>query len=452
MKRVLTMVAMLNKKKLQLYRVLFFGLAMVSCQVTAAEETLLSATLALTRTQSVTPHVTLTATTLSNISTTPMISPTVLQTPSRVISVTPSPMTALISPSPIPILITPSPSFPSEASMLIYEFIIDGESQIYTLQPGGTSHFITRGSLLFGESLSPDGTKIVIDTTGQSDSYIPDNVFILDLKTRQLSSLNLLGYPGYGIFWSREGSSLLYVIRYSDETADKIVLYNVTTKENQVLVEMDNILLTAGFSMDGQTVAFVAEMDGQYDLFTLNSTTLERQQLSDNNDVETMALWSPTTPQLLAGNTSDTEHVFEMRPWGIDRLYLLDINNADWQLLLNRFLTEKSVSWSPNGNQIVFSDQGLLCFKDLSTMTETCPLSNISPYNGYFASFREPPAWSADGSWLAFRAHNGTCRMIYFLELETNTIVPGDFGCDISIISPISPIYWTDINLAEFSK
>ncbi|MCZ7672014.1 MAG: hypothetical protein M5U34_35260 [Chloroflexi bacterium] len=56
---------------------------------------------------------------------------------------------------------------------------------------------------------------------------------------------------------------------------------------------MEKILLTSGWSVDGQTIAYVADVEGQYDLFTINSETLEQQQLTDDPDIETMVLWSP---------------------------------------------------------------------------------------------------------------------------------------------------------------
>jgi dipeptidyl aminopeptidase/acylaminoacyl peptidase len=165
-----------------------------------------------------------------------------------------------------------------------------------------------------------------------------------------------------------------------------------------------------------------------------------------------MILWSPAAPQLLIGNNPDDGHVFEMWPWGVESLHLLDTNSGNWQLLTDKFLTSESVSWSPDGKQIVFSDAGLLCIKNLETMAETCPLADVTPYNEYFASFGEPPVWSVDGTWLAFRAYNETCDMVYFLELHTNLVVPSDLGCDIIFESPIAPIYWVPAKFPESLK
>ena len=154
-------------------------------------------------------------------------------------------------------------------------------------------------------------------------------------------------------------------------------------------------------------------------------------------------------PQLLVGNTPDNGHVFELWPWGVESLYLLDTNNGNWQLLTDKFLMSESVSWSPDGQQIIYSDAGLLCIKNIETLVEFCPLADIPPHNEYFASFWEPPVWSTDGKWIAYLAYDGTCDLVYFLELESKTVISGDLGCEDFLYSPIAPIYWMPTNLPE---
>ncbi|MCZ7672015.1 MAG: hypothetical protein M5U34_35265 [Chloroflexi bacterium] len=124
-----------------------------------------------------------------------------------------------------------------------------------------------------------------------------------------------------------------------------------------------------------------------------------------------------------------------MWPLGIEYLYLVETESNNWQILTDKFLTSESVSWSPDGKQIALWNEGLLCIKNLETMTEVCPLTNISPFDEFIVSFDTRPIWSADGDWAAFYAINMPCMMIYFLELETNSAMPGDLGCDVTEIS-----------------
>lgn len=428
--------------QLYLYQVLFLCIALAGCQTSLQGETLEPATLFATTVVLTTPRVTSTVTDV----TAPAVNaakPTPIPA-----TITPIPLPATFSPTTDALTVeatataTPTVSFIT-GGFLVYGVIIDQIEYIYALQPGHTSRFLLSGRLLSGHPHSPDGTSLIIDTNNWSNPPLsPDKVFILDLETEEMLPLNLLAHPRSGVFWSADGNSLLYVDKYSDDTNDQLIVYDIASGKNQVLLTMESILFTDGWSVDGETIAFVAQIDGQYDLFTVNSNTLEVEQLSDTTDVETLVLWSPTSSRLLVGVTPDNEHVFEMWPWGMETLYLVDIAHNDWELLADTFLTSVSISWSPDGEQIAFSDAGLLCLKNIETMSEICPLANIAPYNEYFASFSEPPVWSADSSWLAFRAYNGRCNMVYFLELETNIVTPGDLGCDISLISPLSQIYW----------
>jgi Tol biopolymer transport system component len=380
-----------------------------------------------------------------------------LQTTTATSSITVLPSATVIPTKNDPIIPTATPSatpspihFQSQGFLLYGISNINEESQIYALQAGGTSHFITTGQLLSGQAFSPDSTKIIVDTNDWSNPPLsPEKVFIFDLKTGELMPLNLLAHPRSGIFWSEDGASLLYIDKYSEDASDQLVLYDIASGENKILAEVDSILHSAGWSVDNQTIAFVAQVDGQYDLFTVNSETFAQEQLTDNPDIETMVLWSPVAPQLLVGTVLDERSAFESWPWGVESLFLLDIDNDNWQLFIHKWLGSESASWSPDGQQIVYSDAGLLCIKNTKTLVEFCPLADTSPHNEYFASFWEPPVWSVDGTWLAFRAYNETCHMVYFLELHTNLVVPSDLGCDITFGSPIAPIYWMPANLPE---
>ena len=347
------------------------------------------------------------------------------------------------------ITLTPSFSLIPDGFLLYGLAGIDEEYQIYALQPDETSRFVSKGQMLSGQAYSPDGTMLIVDTNDWSSPPLsPDKVFILNLETGETLPLNLLAHPRSGVFWSADGNSLLYIDKYSEDAVNKLIMYDIASGENKTLVELENILLTSGWAVDGETIAYVAEVDGQYDLFTINSHTLEWQQLSNDPEIETLVLWSPAAPQLLVGNVLDERSAFEGWPWGVESLYLVDSDSNNWEWLTDKFLTSVSLAWSPDGKQIAFSDAGLLCIKNLETMAETCPLADVAPYNDYFASFWEPPVWSPDGTWLAFLAYNEVCDVLHFLELETNTVVPGDLGCDTVIWSPLAPIYWLPGNLS----
>jgi hypothetical protein len=68
-------------------------------------------------------------------------------------------------------------------------------------------------------------------------------------------------------------------------------------------------------------------------------------------------------------------------------------------------------------------------------------LKDVPPYNEYYASIGDAPAWSPDGNWLAFQAtghEEGQCYRVYFWELSTNLVTP----VDISTCG-VDSFYWS---------
>jgi Tol biopolymer transport system component len=256
-----------------------------------------------------------------------------------------------------------------------------------------------------------------------------------------LLPLHLSTYPSSGIFWSKDERSLLYIAKYDDnQKVDQLIQYDLATGTNQVLSEMEEILVTAGWSSNGNEIAFVAKVNEQYDIFLINNITLEQEQITNNPDIETMILWNTLDSHLLIGSVLDERSAFEGWPWGIETLSLYDTESNEWIWHLDKYLTSESVSWSPDGNQILFESAGSICLIDSDTMSEICPITESTLPPNHFVSFRTKPVWSPDGKWAAFYATRADCIALYFLEVETGAVTQGDLGC--TEISFSSPIYW----------
>jgi TolB protein len=316
---------------------------------------------------------------------------------------------------------------------------------IYLLRPGQTSQFITRGTLLNGQPWSPDGTKFIFDSSSSPQPNPPPVLAMANLVTGQTSVINLLDRPSR-IFWSPDGKYLLYVTGGPDHTI-QVVLYDFEAQENMILTEIvreqAGFFSLVGWSPDGRKIAYVSEVNSQIDLFVLEVDTLSVQQLTNTPDIETIAIWSTTEERLLFGTKDDSEYAFETYPPGAWTLYFIDASGANLISLFSSYYS--SAAWSPNGEKIAYSKRGQICILDIEPLSETCPLEDVPPYNGYSADTYEPPAWSADGNWLAFRAtghKKELSYLAYILELDTNTIMPVDLD-----IGNAGPIYWSRARL-----
>lgn len=362
--------------------------------------------------------------------------------------VAPPPTETVVTAVPtIPPTIEPTavPPSPTAAGWQINDrssFLIRKErNDIYLLRPGQTSQHITPGKLVVGQPWSPDGTKFIFDSSSTFEADPPPELAMADLETGQTSVINLLRKP-YDIYWSPDGKYLLYT-NDGENNAIQIVLYDFSDGENKVILEIvtedDWYLFLTGWSPDSQKIAFVTSMNNQVDLFVLEIESLAISQLTNTPEYETIAVWSTTDDRLLFGTKDNYEHALEVWPWGASTLYLIDDSGENLTRLSDSYYY--SAAWSPDGQKIAYSDGGQICILDVENQTEVCPLKDVLPYNEYYASLGDAPAWSSDGNWLAFQAtghEEGQCYRVYFWELSTNLVTP----VDVSTCG-VDPFYWS---------
>lgn len=316
------------------------------------------------------------------------------------------------------------------------------QPEIYMLRPEElTSRLVAYGDLIYGQPFSPDGMQIVFDNqTSSQESDSIGQFAIADLVTGEVLILDLIDpYPK--IFWSPDGKYLLYEARQQQDNFAQIILYDLAASTNKVLLEVSDIFSLDGWSFDSQKIAFVSQMNGQHDLYTFDINTLNLEQLTDSPDIETAVIWSPTEMALIFGTSPYNEQLlWEGGPQYVNSLYLKD--NADSNLsLLGNYdsLFRESLSWSPDGGKIAYSEGGNLCIRDIESDRTECPLEETEPFGIQYAAAEVPPSWSPDGHWLAFRASGSTqCPTVYFLEVQTGNV----FSADLARCRT-SPIYWS---------
>ena len=325
------------------------------------------------------------------------------------IAIATSSLTNTTTPTTKPMSVTDTPTLAAwliddSSNLLVYEAGQE-DFEIYLLPPDQTSQFFAQGTTINGQPWSPDGTRFIFDrdTSGQTGS-LPQLV-IANVATGQESLINFLEKPS-SIFWSPDGRYLLYSIAGPDHKV-QIVLYDLEKEENIVITEVAReragLFYLAGWSYDGQKIAFVSENNNQFDLYSLEVNNLTLQQLTNTPEIETIATWSPTEDQLMFGSIPNTEHALELWPYEANALYLVEGSGSNLTSLGNSYHI-LSATWSPNGEEIAYSNNGQICIFNLKTELDSCPLEDIPPYNTYFAASGDYPSWSADGNWLAFQA------------------------------------------------
>jgi TolB protein len=279
---------------------------------------------------------------------------------------------------------------------------------------------------------------MVITTRPTSSTDHTRSHVVLDLEQGTMEPLPLIA-PSSDLFWSPDGRQLMYTGGLEDR--GQLVVYDFEKGENIVLFDDQSVWSTAGWSADGKLAAFVAVTDGQYDLYVLEMDTLAVRRLTNTTDIETGSVWSPVRDELLVGTTVYTEHALEFWPFAVDGLFIISSDGQERDLGRYDYLQSSSLAWSPDGESVAYSEKGTLCVLSLGDDEPSCPLVGLEPYGTYFAAYGDPPVWSPDNRWLAFRAagydDGGACEAVYALELATGEVVVVEEGsCNVG------PLYW----------
>ncbi len=311
------------------------------------------------------------------------------------------------------------------------------EGTIIAAWPAGqTKQFVAPGSPLYGQPLSPDGRQMVIET--QRANRDPRQIAILNLVDGRIEPLHLLSEQYiYTVHWSPDGRYLLY--EYWQEPNDQLVLYDFASGDNTPIAAIWNVFLIAGWSADGSQIAFVASESWQYDLYVLDVASQTMRRLTNNLAVETAVVWSPVENTLLVGADRYDERVLQEGYLGVTTLYLIDSDGRSQTLGYYDRIDPPSLAWSLDGQRIAFAEKYALCILDLATGRTTCPLKDTVPFGAYVTG-GNPPGWSPDGRWLAFRAtgfQNSLCYGVYALEVATGEVsIVEEGSCETG------PLFW----------
>lgn len=402
----------------------------VACQLTITSEQPTPPTIALSPSPQATTEISTRIMTAS-----PTISPDTI-TPTIVVV----PPTATIEP---PLTIVPTATMSPwqlrrSGDFLIFEggMLDENNNQlvaIYSSQPGATSVFLGEGKLIPGQSLSPDGTKLVFDPDGSTLSYElrPNQLSLANLETGEVTLIHFLKRPSE-IFWTSDSQSFIYT-RNKASGGVQVMSYNIVSEEEVVLTQFekasDETWLTGGFSYDGQLFAFIIEANGQYDVYILDMTTLLLQRVTNTPEVEIEAIWSPTARQLLVRvNQQGERWAFNHPPFISQTLVVVNETGENMMVLGSDF--EVSVAtWSADGQKIAYVDTDMLCLMEIATLEEQCPLQDAPFAEQYQVTGDSPLAWSWDNNWLAFYAlpkEGYPCPQLFYLDIPVETVVESE--------------------------
>lgn len=331
-------------------------------------------------------------------------------------------------PSPLsPPAAPPSPP-PTTGDVLAFQGVsTGGDGDIYWMTPEGLGPVNLTNSQGFdwGPDWSPDGSQIAFtsERTGGSQIYVMRGD---GSEVRQLTTDSARW--NHSPRWSPDGSTIAFV---SDTLGGKSQIYVMRADGSEV-----RQLMTGGgsflvWSPDGSKIAFIQETwdYGLYDLYVMNSDGTGRRRLTtESEEVASGGLaWSPDGSRI-------AYDVYRCQPDSCRFDYRqISIVHSDGsgraRLTSDPSLDSFGPAWSPDGSKIAFarSTGGTIGTGIFVMDANGANVRRLTTGAGEASA----PVWSPDGSRIAFSLFSGEVPSIATMNSDgtgLRTLVTGGFG------------------------
>jgi len=250
-----------------------------------------------------------------------------------------------------------------------------------------------------GEDLTPTETKPPTDTpTPTATHTLEPSATPSPIPTATPDPLQDLGVIGYRVV---EGNNRDYNYQKPDGSR--------TYWDSQPPGMTD-----AAWSPDGTRVVFVADWDGDDEIYVMNSDGSEIIQLTFNNADDGQPAWFPEGSQIVFASMRDPIPGYEGPP---PEIYLMNVDGSGQTRLTNNNISDHSPSWSPDGNKIAFSSFHF-------SYEKGSRINTINPDGSEITLLVDLPGddlgpeWSPDGSRLVFFSQFPRTTSIFLVNAD----------------------------------
>ena len=217
--------------------------------------------------------------------------------------------------------------------------------------------------------MSPDGTKVLLERTHESESArcgLPTcaQLFVADAGGGRERPLTAAEADAEGATWSPDGDRIAFSKRdperESDDVTDAqtdIYVMNSDGTELTRLTELPGVEIEPVWSPDGERIAFSTEWVDRADVYVMNSDGSELRRLTDPAVGASSPSWSPDGDRLAFYRESDQG----------TSIVIANEDGSDQREVLSPGEDELAFSapvWSPDSKQLAFSDQSTVWVVD----------------------------------------------------------------------------------------
>jgi len=219
-----------------------------------------------------------------------------------------------------------------------------------------------------------------------------------------------------GITWSPDATKIAFVAKSGDQD----VLYVQTVKEKRTLkryrFNLDG-LFSPHWSRDGRKIVFTGLADGAANIYSVELSTGELSQLTDDPYDEADPCWSPDGTKIAFSSDRKPYPACSgsTTTWSDYDIYVLDLNRYKFTQITTSTFNDLSPTWSPDGTKLAFSsDRNGIYNIYLADITNIDSIAIVPITNALTGCFQ--PDWSPDGKKIAFSAFQQGGWDIFVLE------------------------------------
>jgi Tol biopolymer transport system component len=242
--------------------------------------------------------------------------------------------------------------------------------------------------------------------------FAGDQIYVMRADgTRQMALTNIPGHYGDPA-WSPDGRRIAFVSdREGPSFAFQVYVMNADGTGQTRITNEPVSALSPAWSPDGARIAFSSERDGNADIYLVNP---DGSNLVDiNNDVgqDGHPTWSPDGSRIAFDRNSSN-------------VWVMNADGSGQTQLTHSFGFTASIepAWSPNGDKIAFSSSEQRPQDQVRELYVMNPDGTNAVRLAANTTGRGPgdflPAWSPDGSRLAFTTSRNPRQEIYSIKAD----------------------------------
>jgi TolB protein len=256
----------------------------------------------------------------------------------------------------------------------------------------------------FGHHVYLEGYELPVLNSGPTDpAPSPTNdevvfsakgwLWVMNLKTSEAKRITFSPDMDSRPNWSPDGNKIVFVRDNSLNT--QIVLLDLNSNKETILVNSDALDLDPIFSEDGKFIYYSSAKNGSFDLWKLNLSTLESSFLTKEGSLERLPV-----------PTSQGDHIVYLHKYGFsyDAIKLLDIEKGSSSFLIEEnFVSQAAFTLSPDNKTLAYTWANGDDY-ELHLLNILIPKSKmlLTKSNGLPLS----PKFSYDGDWVYYTENN----------------------------------------------